>query len=259
MRVVIVDDDAAASQRLALLLRRWGHNPMIVREDRRSQEQMLPAPAPASDPCQGQPADAGDLETSPGQGQALAPLRELLPGTRWLLQTQSTRDALTGLWGRATILEILNQELTRHRPESARLSVIVGDLDRFQRINDQFGRAVGDAVLRQTARRLLAALRPYDNVGRHGDEFLIVLPGCAAASALVLAERLRQSVATEPLLHDGQPVPVSLGFGVAGWDGKQSAAELLRTADTTLYQAKKASRTYLGYSTGPPVTCWPSG
>jgi diguanylate cyclase (GGDEF)-like protein len=232
---------------------------MIVREDWHSQEQMLPAPAPASDPFRGQPADAGALETSPGQDQAMALLRKLLPGTRWPLQAKSTQDALTGLWGWAITLEILNQELIRHRPESERLTVIVGDLDRFRRINDKFGRAVGDAVLRQTARRLLAALRPSDIVGRHGEEFLIVLPGCAAANALVLAERLRQSVATEPLLHDGQPVPVSLSLGVAGWDGKQRAAELLRTAATTLYQAKNASRTQLACSAVLAVTYWPPG
>ena len=86
-----------------------------------------------------------------------------------------------------------------------------------------------------------------------------MLPGCGAANALVLAERLRQSVATEPLLHEGQRVPVSLGLGVAGWDGKQRLAELLRMADTTLYQAKNASRTQLAGSAGLPVTCWPAG
>jgi hypothetical protein len=76
MRVVIVDDDAAASHWLAVLLRRWGHDPMIVREDWHSQEQMLPAPAPASDPDRGQPADAGALQTRPGQ--AMAPFRSLI-------------------------------------------------------------------------------------------------------------------------------------------------------------------------------------
>jgi diguanylate cyclase (GGDEF)-like protein len=252
-------DARAASHRLTVLLRRWGHDPMVVREDWHSQELMLPAPAPASDPFRGQPADPGALQTNPGQGQAMAPLCELLPGTRWLLQAMSSRDALTGLWGRAITLEILNQELIRHRPETEQLSVIVGDLDRFRRINDKFGRAVGDEVLRQTARRLLAALRPYDIVGRHGEEFLIVLPGCGAANALVLAERLRQSVATEPLLHEGQRVPVSLGLGVAGWDGKQRAAELLPTAATTLYQAKNASRTQLACSAVLAVTYWPPG
>jgi hypothetical protein len=82
MRIVIDDDAAAASHRLTVLLRRWSFDPTIVSEDWHSQQQLLHAPAPASDPYQCKPADAGTLQTSPGQGQALAPLREVLPGTR---------------------------------------------------------------------------------------------------------------------------------------------------------------------------------
>jgi diguanylate cyclase (GGDEF)-like protein len=259
MRVVIVDDDTAASQRLSVLLRRWGYDPMIVHEDWHSQEQMLTTPAPATNDHPDQSADAGALQTRVGQGQEVPELRELPPGTRWLLQAKATRDALTGLWGRAMTLEILNQELARGLPEDGRLSVIVADLDRFQRINDTLGRSAGDEVLRQTARRLLGALRPYDIVGRHGDEFLIVLPGCAAGNALVLAERLCRCVAMEPVLHDGRPVPVAVSLGVAGWDGKQRAAELLRTADAALCQARNACRNQLVCSDRLPVTCWPAG
>jgi two-component system cell cycle response regulator len=205
------------------------------------------------------PVNADKLQISLSTGERMLALQEQLLATEPLYQTQVPRDALTGLWNRATILEILDRELARSRREGHLVSVIMADLDHFKSTNETFSQHAGDEVLRQTAQRLLSALRPYNAVGRYGDEFLMVLPDCGAGKALMLAERLRKSVATEPVMVDGEPIPITLSLGVAGWDAKQSASELLRTADGALYQAKSAGRNHAVYSEGLPATCWLPG
>jgi diguanylate cyclase (GGDEF)-like protein len=89
----------------------------------------------------------------------------------------------------------------------------------------------------------VAALRPYDTVGRYGgEEFLIVLPGCDADAGTVLAERLRRSFDSEPVTDGHHAHRVTLSMGIATWDGVMAAGELLRRADEGLYAAKGAGR-----------------
>jgi diguanylate cyclase (GGDEF)-like protein len=181
-------------------------------------------------------------------------LQEQLLATQRQLREQATRDALTGLWNRAAILDLLDRELARGRRESRSVSVILGDVDHFKRINDTLGHLAGDRVLRQVARRLSEALRPYDTVGRYGgEEFLVVLPGCDAPDATGLAERLRRHVAAEPVDGEGGPVAVTLSLGIAVWDGTATAdaTELLQTADEALYRAKETGRNRVVLGTAP--------
>jgi two-component system, cell cycle response regulator len=232
MRVLIVGDHAEAAHQLAELLRRWGYDPVTV-DDGRAQ-----------------------LAVSLSAGQRMLAFQEQQQTIQPPYKAQRTRDALTGLWNRATILEILDRELARGRQKGNLVSVILADLDRFTCINDKFARRAGDEVVRQTAQQLLKVLRPHDTVGRCGNEFLIVLAHCSAGKALMLGERLRQRVAAEPVMLDGEPIHVTLSLGVAGWDAQQRASELLRTADGALYQAKSAGGNHAMYSEGLPVTCW---
>jgi diguanylate cyclase (GGDEF)-like protein len=125
------------------------------------------------------------------------------------------------------------------------VAVILADLDHFKRINDTLGHLAGDSVLRQVAQRLHHSVRPYDAVGRYGgEEFLIVLPGCDGDSALSLAERLRQAIASDRIDAEGTEVAITLSLGVAVSSGEAQldAVELLRAADAALYEAKNAGR-----------------
>ena len=98
-------------------------------------------------------------------------------------------------------------------------------------------------MLRNTAQRLLAVLRPYDLVGRYGgEEFLVILPGCGPRTVSALAERLRQRIAAEPITNDDREIHVTLSLGVAVGDGELPAEDLIRAADTALYEAKRTGR-----------------
>ena len=189
------------------------------------------------------PIDPLELHARLNAGSRIVTLQEQLLAAQRQLREQATRDALTGLWNRRAILDLLQQELARGRREDSPVGLLMADLDHFKRVNDTLGHLAGDEVLRQAARRLRAALRPYDTVGRYGgEEFLVVLPGCAPATALVLAERLCRHMAAEPVSCEGVNIAITLSVGVAAWEGVGDSAGLLSAADAALFRAKRAGR-----------------
>lgn len=149
----------------------------------------------------------------------------------------SSRDPLTGLSNRRSFTHVLEQELDRVARLGDDALLLMVDVDHFKRINDTHGHVVGDAVLRQLAARLLECVRPMDTVARFGgEEFAIVLPNCSHSYAEVVAERVRQSVASLPICVAGLslPVTVSVGGGIRtpvgalrgghlGGEGRQAA------------------------------------
>ncbi len=161
------------------------------------------------------------------------------------LHHQATHDDLTGLWNRATILESFEHELARVRRENTAMSVIIGDVDHFKLINDQYGHLAGDAVLREIAQRLKSYMRTYDSVGRYGgEEFLMVFPGCNAEKAVQIAERLATELGCKPIQTSEGTFNITMSFGVASVDGRreQDIDSIIRLADQALYNAKKSGR-----------------
>jgi diguanylate cyclase (GGDEF)-like protein len=154
-------------------------------------------------------------------------------------RTESVLDGLTGMLNRralsARILEL--DEQARLTGES--VGIVIGDVDRFKRINDEFGHARGDAVLVDIAYAMRKELRAFDLAYRvGGEEFLVVLPGASLQEAALLAERLRQAIAASPFAG----LEVTMSFGVASSGDGKSVVDAMLHADSALYGAKRAGR-----------------
>ncbi len=144
------------------------------------------------------PFDVNELRARVWAGKRILELQGALLRVQKELQFESAHDQLTGLWNRGAIMGLLHRESQRSVRIGKALGVIMADLDHFKNINDRYGHPVGDVVLREVSRRILASVRNYDYVGRYGgEEFLIVLGECTASDLAVTAERMRTSVSRE--------------------------------------------------------------
>jgi len=157
------------------------------------------------------------------------------------LRNQALRDALTGLYNRRYMEDMLERFVSISERSARPLAVIMIDLDHFKRFNDEHGHAMGDTLLRAAAGAVTGGLRQGDIACRYGGEELIVLlPECTLADAVLKAELLRARIEA---LSDIHGVRVTASFGVAAFpETSGKVADLLRTADAALYQAKQSGR-----------------
>ena len=155
------------------------------------------------------------------------------------LHVMALTDSLTGLANRRAFMEKLDQAHARAVRHQSPVCVLFCDIDRFKTINDSFGHAAGDAVLREVSSRLLQHFRAEDTVGRlGGDEFAVIVEDDSAFTE-VLLDRLRDLMAV-PYTVAGQLIAASVSVGMASPRDGESSAQLLDRADSTMYQAKAA-------------------
>jgi diguanylate cyclase (GGDEF)-like protein len=157
------------------------------------------------------------------------------------LERQANFDALTGLANRNLLMDRLAQSLIHARRAGRMAAVLVLDLDRFKTVNDSLGHSLGDVLLREVARRLLASVRDGDTVARlGGDEFVVVLSDLAAVGDVApLARRMLAAVAQPVRLQSQELIAgVSIGVSISPRDG-DDPDQLLRDADTAMYRAKE--------------------
>jgi diguanylate cyclase (GGDEF)-like protein len=149
------------------------------------------------------------------------------------LTEQALVDGLTGLPNRRAIDEALDASVARAARTGAPLSIAMVDVDHFKAYNDAHGHPEGDRLLTGLAATWRAELRGQDTVGRYGgEEFLLLLPGVDTPIAAGVVDRLRTGIAE----------PVTCSFGVATWDGNETASALVSRADQALYRAKRGGR-----------------
>ncbi|MGV3626784.1 MAG: diguanylate cyclase [Betaproteobacteria bacterium] len=161
------------------------------------------------------------------------------------LREMAATDMLTGLPNRRHFLGQLEQEKARvSRAEEKCAAVLMIDIDHFKVVNDSFGHAAGDHVLRHLATLMKEDLRKIDTLGRlGGEEFAVILPGADRAAAEIFAERLRKQVAETPAVLDKWTIPVTISIGVTEIKpGDDSADDALTRADRALYRAKECGR-----------------
>jgi diguanylate cyclase (GGDEF)-like protein/PAS domain S-box-containing protein len=159
------------------------------------------------------------------------------------LNRKATHDLLTGLPNRGLVLTRLAAALRSLRSEPGQVHVLFVDLDKFKAVNDLYGHAVGDRVLRAAAERMKAALRPADTIGRiGGDEFVVIIKALPHDAPVdEIAHRLAQAVAAPVALEDEGIVTVGASVGHASTDDPDyPAARLLGAADADMYRVKQA-------------------
>ena len=202
------------------------------------------------------PFDPYELRARLRAGRRIVELQEQLMQAREALRDQASRDPLTDLWNHGTILAILRKEVARASRTHGPFAVVMIDVDRFKGINDTHGHLAGDAVLRETSRRLRGAMRTYDSLGRYGgDEFLAVVPGCDPEAATRFAESFRARIDRKAIETPEGMIPVTLSLGVVALEniGGVKSETLVRVADAALYRAKIAGRNRVALATAQDV------
>ncbi|MCF6219313.1 MAG: GGDEF domain-containing protein [Gammaproteobacteria bacterium] len=161
------------------------------------------------------------------------------------IELLSRTDALTGLWNRGYLEEMLAMEFKRAHRYHHELALLIIDLDLFKRINDNYGHLAGDEVLRQASARILNSLRETDFVGRYGgEEIVVILTETNTQYVNAIANKVRNAIGSTPVkLDNNGSITVTASIGVSYLIGESQTVEsLFKEADEALYQAKESGR-----------------
>jgi diguanylate cyclase (GGDEF)-like protein len=156
---------------------------------------------------------------------------------------QATRDGLTGLPNRREIDTQMAAAVGLAQRYDRPLACLMLDIDHFKQINDRFGHAAGDEVLRQAAARITSVCRASDVVGRYGgEEFALVLPETTGLDSVTTGDKLRRVLSEVAIDCHGIGVAITASVGAAAWNQQMTPAALYAAADHALYQAKELGR-----------------
>jgi len=214
-----------------------------------SQEDIILGLEAGADDYLTKPANRSELIARLKNGLRILELEKSLKAANEEIRILSITDPLTGIYNRGYLHERLPQEIKRSIRYKRALSLILCDIDHFKLVNDQYGHAAGDDVLKGFVNCVVASIREQiDWMARYGgEEFLIVLPETDFSGAMHLAERLRNVVSQTPFQIDDQEIRISSSFGVSGFSPEAlkedlKVVDMLKCVDKYLYQAKEGGR-----------------
>ena len=218
---------------------------MVLLTSKESKEDTVAGLESGADDYLTKPFNPEELKARLRTGVRILDLEDKLVEAREEMRFRATHDPLTRLWNRGVIMDLLSRELSRSFREGTNIAVILGDLDHFKKVNDTHGHLVGDEVLLETARRLLASVRSYDYIGRYGgEEFLMILSNCDARHAFARADQIRKAICGKPMHTAAGPLTATMSLGLLlskDW-GARPVGEVLNEVDAALYAAKAAGR-----------------
>jgi len=187
------------------------------------------------------PYDVHELKARLRTGRRILALQEALLSARDALRFQATLDPLTGLWNRKAMVANLKKEIARSERNNNSISIMMVDLDHFNRINETHGHLAGDSILRDTAQRIKSVSRVIDDVGRYGgEEFMVISAGQDATKKSGQGERIRNAISDCAMdISEGMiQLTASVGVATSGNAKETNPNSLLLAADLALSRAK---------------------
>jgi len=157
----------------------------------------------------------------------------------------ATTDAVTGLYNRHYLTSHMETRLNFSNDQGKPLSVLMMDIDHFKAVNDTYGHAAGDKVLKEFANRIAKNIRGVDLAARYGgEEFVVMMPETTEDWATIIGNRLREEVKDQPFeIGNGEdPITITVSIGVATSEDTTTPQVLLERADKALYSAKEGGR-----------------
>jgi two-component system cell cycle response regulator len=223
-----------------------GYTYIVLLTSKESREDLIEGLEAGADDYVTKPCQPAELRARLRTGCRILSLEERLVQARDEMHYKATHDDLTAIWNRSSILSLMRSELERSFREKQSTSILLCDVDHFKQVNDDYGHLIGDTVLREVAKRLKSAVRPYDAVGRYGgEEFLILLGHCGHSALESRSEYVRKAIAASPIMAGGTELQISLSIGAVTcrqWDPSVPIERILARADDALYRAKAGGR-----------------
>lgn len=159
------------------------------------------------------------------------------------IQRQATMDGLTGLVNHKTFYEVLEKEVWRSRRYGGTISLIMADIDNLKIINDTYGHKAGDKIIKEVSRHIRDCIRQIDMAARYGgDEFAVILPNTALDEAIIVSERIVDTVSGSPVVWQQTQIPLSVSVGVGQYGPDATPEDITSRSDRALYSAKQSGK-----------------